>query len=313
MFVGGCAGSTAGGIKVSRIVLLFKGLSATCAASCTRARCAPSRLDGQRVEEDTISSVSLFFFAYMIILFFSALIVSLDELDFTSAFTASLTCISNVGPASALSARRATSAFSHRSQSSCSRLRCSSGDWRSCLCSCCSCRPCGGKNNLAKAAPTGAAFSPQILVDNCIPFCYAGFRQVYSCIPKGGMSRVLQSDRRGVEADAPSLGAVPADHHAAHRRAFRRDRLGEAHRHHHAPHGWRPRARCATRPAGAPSSSIPPSRRATPPAPRPSFLGKVYGGSLGLMMSAMVEGRALTREDIDELSAILEQAGGNTK
>ena len=44
-----------------------------------------------------------------------------------------------------------------------------------------------------------------------------------------------------------------------------------------------------------------------------SFLGKVYGGSLGLMMSAMVEGRALTREDIDELSAILEQAGGNTK
>ena len=44
-----------------------------------------------------------------------------------------------------------------------------------------------------------------------------------------------------------------------------------------------------------------------------SFLSKVYGGSLGLMMSAMVEGRALTREDIDELSAILEQAGGNTK
>lgn len=44
-----------------------------------------------------------------------------------------------------------------------------------------------------------------------------------------------------------------------------------------------------------------------------SFLGKVYGGSLGLMMSAMVEGCALTREDIDELSAILEQAGGNSK
>ena len=44
-----------------------------------------------------------------------------------------------------------------------------------------------------------------------------------------------------------------------------------------------------------------------------SFLDKVYGGSLGLMMSAMVEGRALTQEDIDELTAILEQAGGNTK
>ena len=44
-----------------------------------------------------------------------------------------------------------------------------------------------------------------------------------------------------------------------------------------------------------------------------SFLGKVYGGSLGLMMSAMVEGRALTREDIDELTAILEKAGGDAK
>ena len=44
-----------------------------------------------------------------------------------------------------------------------------------------------------------------------------------------------------------------------------------------------------------------------------SFLGKVYGGSLGLMMSAMVESRQLTESDIAELSAILEQAGGEKK
>ena len=44
-----------------------------------------------------------------------------------------------------------------------------------------------------------------------------------------------------------------------------------------------------------------------------NFLGKVYGGSLGLMMSAMVESRGLTEDDIAELSAILEQAGGNAK
>lgn len=41
-----------------------------------------------------------------------------------------------------------------------------------------------------------------------------------------------------------------------------------------------------------------------------SFLGKVYGGSLGLMMSAMVESRSLTESDVAELSAILEKAGG---
>ena len=44
-----------------------------------------------------------------------------------------------------------------------------------------------------------------------------------------------------------------------------------------------------------------------------SFLGKVYGGSLGLMMSAMVESRQLTEADIAELSAILEKAGGEVQ
>ena len=91
-------GRSVGGIKVSRIVLLFKGLKRDLRRILHTREVRPITLDGQRVEEDTISSVSLFFFAYMIILFFSALIVSLDELDFTSAFTASLTCISNVGP-----------------------------------------------------------------------------------------------------------------------------------------------------------------------------------------------------------------------
>lgn len=38
------------------------------------------------------------------------------------------------------------------------------------------------------------------------------------------------------------------------------------------------------------------------------FLGKVYGGSLGLMMSAMVHSHTLTQQDLEELSAILEQA-----
>ena len=52
-------------------------------------------------------------------------------------------------------------------------------------------------------------------------------------------------------------------------------------------------------------------RQAAARAETENFLGKVYGGSLGLMMSAMVEGRGLTEADIAELSAILEKAGGN--
>ena len=44
-----------------------------------------------------------------------------------------------------------------------------------------------------------------------------------------------------------------------------------------------------------------------------SFLSKVYGGSLGLMVSNLVESHALTEADIAELSAILEKAGGEGK
>lgn len=44
-----------------------------------------------------------------------------------------------------------------------------------------------------------------------------------------------------------------------------------------------------------------------------SFLGKVYGGSLGLMVNAMVESQRLSQEDIAELTAILEKAGGETQ
>ena len=51
-------------------------------------------------------------------------------------------------------------------------------------------------------------------------------------------------------------------------------------------------------------------RRDAAQAETESFLGRVYGGSVGSMMSAMVDSRQLTAEDIAELSAILEKAGG---
>ena len=93
MFVGGCAGSTAGGLKLSRVMLLFK--------SCTievkkmlRPRCVENvRLDGNH----RCRFLCLHDF-YIIILLIAGLIVSLDGLDFTTNFTAALSCLSNVGP-----------------------------------------------------------------------------------------------------------------------------------------------------------------------------------------------------------------------
>ena len=98
MFVGGCAGSTAGGVKVSRVVILFKGLKRELRRILHTREVRPLTLEGERVAEGTVSSVSVFFFAYIVILLVCAGIVSLDEVDFTTAFTAALTTVSNVGP-----------------------------------------------------------------------------------------------------------------------------------------------------------------------------------------------------------------------
>ncbi len=98
MFVGGCAGSTAGGLKVSRVVLLFKNLRRDLRRTLHPHELRPITLDGKRVEETTVASISLFFFAYIVILFLAAAVVSIDALGFAESFTAALTTISNVGP-----------------------------------------------------------------------------------------------------------------------------------------------------------------------------------------------------------------------
>ena len=98
MFTGGCAGSTAGGVKVSRLGLLVKGVRRDMRRIMHSREVRPITLDGQRVGEETLSSVSVFFFAYIAILLFGTLVVSLDGVEFTASFTASLTAISNVGP-----------------------------------------------------------------------------------------------------------------------------------------------------------------------------------------------------------------------
>ena len=98
MFIGGSSGSTAGGIKVSRIVLLCKSLRRDLRRVMHSREVRPITLDGHRVTEETVLSVSVFFFVYIAILLLGTLILSLDNIDLTAAFTASLTAISNVGP-----------------------------------------------------------------------------------------------------------------------------------------------------------------------------------------------------------------------
>lgn len=98
MFFGGCAGSTAGGVKASRVLLLCKSLRRDLRRIMHSREVRPITLDGHRVTEETVSSVAVFFFTYIAILLLGTLVLTLDEIDFTAAFTASLTAISNVGP-----------------------------------------------------------------------------------------------------------------------------------------------------------------------------------------------------------------------
>ena len=98
MFIGGCAGSTGGGLKLSRVILLVKNAGADVRRMVSPRHVKRVRMDGKCVPDNVLTTVSTFFFLYLAILFICTFIVSFDGNDFTTSFTASLSCISNIGP-----------------------------------------------------------------------------------------------------------------------------------------------------------------------------------------------------------------------
>ena len=99
MFTGACAGSTSGGMKQIRVILLVKNLRREVQRILRPRQITTIRSDGDRVDEPILSGISLFFFAYILLLLIGTLVVSWDNIGFDAAFGAALTCISNVGPA----------------------------------------------------------------------------------------------------------------------------------------------------------------------------------------------------------------------
>jgi len=98
MFIGACAGSTGGGLKCSRVLLLLKCIRREIKQIIHPRSVNVVKLDGRVVDEDTLRSILIFFAAYLFILLGAALLVALDNFTFGTTFTAVLTCISNVGP-----------------------------------------------------------------------------------------------------------------------------------------------------------------------------------------------------------------------
>ena len=98
MFIGACAGSTGGGIKCSRILILWRAIKREIHQIVHPRSVEVVKLDGKVVEEKTIRSVLLFICTYLFIALVSALIISLDNVTLGVALSSAVTSLSNVGP-----------------------------------------------------------------------------------------------------------------------------------------------------------------------------------------------------------------------
>ena len=98
MFIGASAGSTGGGMKVIRWQLLFKSMVRDIRRTIHPKSVNTIKLDGHTVSENILSGVLGFFFAYMIVLFVSVIIISRDGFSFETNFTAVVATLSNIGP-----------------------------------------------------------------------------------------------------------------------------------------------------------------------------------------------------------------------
>lgn len=98
MFVGGCVGSTAGGIKISRIATAFKSAISEMRIAKNPKRVLTTSFDGKIISDTLLKSLGNYFFIYMMIFIFLLLVVSFDTNDFASAFSAVAATFNNIGP-----------------------------------------------------------------------------------------------------------------------------------------------------------------------------------------------------------------------
>ena len=98
MFLGACAGSTGGGLKVGRMIILVKAAFRELRRAINPNRVKAIKLDGAVIEKDVVTTTSTYFIIYMFIIGISTLLLSFDNFDFTTTLTSVITCINNVGP-----------------------------------------------------------------------------------------------------------------------------------------------------------------------------------------------------------------------
>lgn len=98
MFIGACAGSTGGGIKVSRILILLKAIKKEMRMMIHPRMVRKIRMDGHVLPHETMRTTNVFISVYIIVLFASVLLIGIDEYDFTTNFTSVVATLNNIGP-----------------------------------------------------------------------------------------------------------------------------------------------------------------------------------------------------------------------
>lgn len=99
MLIGGCQGSTAGGLKVSRVVILFKSGLRNVTKTVSPRAVINVKLDGKALSEDVVDNVNSYIVLYSIIFFASLVMISIGlKTNFTDGFSAVVSCLNNIGP-----------------------------------------------------------------------------------------------------------------------------------------------------------------------------------------------------------------------
>lgn len=98
MFIGACAGSTGGGIKVSRFVVLFKTVNKELKSYIHPKSIHKIKIDGKPVEHEVVRSINVYLITYVLVFVISLFIISFDGKDLITNFTAISATINNIGP-----------------------------------------------------------------------------------------------------------------------------------------------------------------------------------------------------------------------
>ena len=98
MFVGGCAGSTAGGLKVSRAIMLFKLIKKDIHRLLHPRSVTSVKMEGKAVDSNTLNGVGTYFAVYMVLILGTFLLISFEPLSFETNLSAAVSCVNNIGP-----------------------------------------------------------------------------------------------------------------------------------------------------------------------------------------------------------------------